>query len=289
MNTPESIRVLDCAGRRIAFDRPRVMGILNITPDSFSDGGQWTNPQAALRHALQMVADGADIIDIGGESTRPGANPVSLQEELDRVIPLVERLSGESDVPVSIDSSKPEVMREAVSKGAGMINDVFALRVDGAIDTAAYLGVPVCLMHMAGDPGTMQVKPVYNDVVKEVGDFLLSRAMACQDAGIAASQIVLDPGFGFGKSLEHNLELLRGMCELVDLGFPVLAGLSRKAMLGAITGRDPGDRVAASVAAAILAVQGGAAMVRVHDVAETVDALKVLTALESGWERVGRG
>jgi dihydropteroate synthase len=257
------------------------MGILNITPDSFSDGGLWTDPELALRHGLDMVSEGADIIDIGGESTRPGASPVPLQEELDRVIPLIEQLRGETDAPISIDTSKPEVMREAVAAGAGMINDVFALRVDGAIDTAAYLGVPVCLMHMLGDPGTMQERPSYEDVVKDVGDFLLSRAMACQDAGIAASEIVLDPGFGFGKTLEHNLALLRGLPDLVQLGYPILAGLSRKAMLGAVTGRDAGARVAASLAAAILAVQGGASIVRVHDVAETADALKVLAALDN--------
>jgi len=289
MDSAESIRVLDCAGRRLALDRPRIMGILNITPDSFSDGGLWMNSESALLHALDMVSQGADIIDIGGESTRPGASPVPLQEELDRVVPLVERLRRETDAPISIDTSKPEVMREAVAAGAGMINDVFALRVDGAIDTAAYLGVPVCLMHMLGDPGTMQAEPAYNDVVTEVGDFLLSRAMACQDAGIATSDIVLDPGFGFGKSLEHNLDLLRGLPDLVDLGFPILAGLSRKSLLGAITGRDTEARVAASVAAAMLAVQGGASVVRVHDVAETADALKVLAAMGSMSERVGPG
>lgn len=254
------------------------MGILNLTPDSFSDGGLWLNPDVALRHAIGMVADGADIIDIGGESTRPGAAAVTLQEELDRVIPVIERLSGEIDVPISIDTSKPGVMREAVSAGAGMINDVYALRQDGALEAAASLNVPVCLMHMQGEPRDMQKAPAYENVVTEVRDFLEQRARACRDAGIAAESIVIDPGFGFGKTLEHNLELLRGLPTLCEAGYPVLAGISRKSMLGTITGRDADQRVVASVTAAVLAVQGGAAIVRVHDVAETVDALKVLAA-----------
>lgn len=264
----------------MALDRPRIMGILNTTPDSFSDGGEWVNPDRALAHALDMVEQGADIIDIGGESTRPGAAPVSEQEELDRVVPLVERLAGETSTAISVDTSKPGVMRAAVAAGAGMINDVFALQVDGAIDTAAYLGVPVCLMHMQGEPRTMQSEPRYEDVVREVGDFLLARAMACRDAGVAAADIVIDPGFGFGKTLEHNLALLRDLGRFTELGYPVLAGLSRKSMLGTITGREAGDRVAASVAAALLAAHNGASIVRVHDVAETADALKVLTALQ---------
>ena len=255
------------------------MGILNVTPDSFSDGGAWTDPDTALRHALDMVADGADIVDVGGESTRPGAQPVSVQEEIDRVVPIIERLSGEADCAVSIDTSKPQVMREAVQAGATMINDVFALRVDGALETVAHLNVPVCLMHMQGEPRVMQKNPHYDDVVSEVSEFLLRRAAACEAAGIAHSQIVIDPGFGFGKSLEHNLALFAALPQLANLGYPVLVGVSRKSMLGQITGRDTGDRLAASVASAVLAAQAGAAIVRVHDVAETADALKVLSAV----------
>ncbi len=261
-----------------SLDRPRIMGILNLTPDSFSDGGLWTDPDLALRHALAMVQAGADFIDIGGESTRPGAAPVSLQQELDRVIPVIERLAGETAAMISVDTSKPEVMRAAVTAGAGMVNDVFALRQEGAVEAAAGLGVPVCLMHMQGEPRRMQEKPGYDDVVEEVGSFLAQRAAVCEAAGISANQIVLDPGFGFGKTLQHNLDLLRGLPLLARAGYPLLVGISRKSMLGAITGRETGDRVAASVAAALLAVQGGAAIVRVHDVAETADALKLLAA-----------
>lgn len=285
MHRDNRFQSLDCAGTRVCLDRPRIMGILNLTPDSFSDGGLWTDPGAALRHALSMVEAGADFIDVGGESTRPGAAPVSLQEELDRVIPVIERLANASGAPLSVDTSKPEVMREAVRAGAGMINDVFALRQEGAVATAAELGVPVCLMHMQGEPRRMQEQPEYSDVVQEVSEFLTSRAAVCEAAGVAREQIVLDPGFGFGKTLEHNLHLLRGLPTLAKAGYPLLAGLSRKSMLGAITGREAGDRVAASVTAAILAVQGGAAIVRVHDVAQTADALKLLQACSAGsWE-----
>lgn len=281
MNPAEANRVLDCGGLLLPLDRPRIMGVLNVTPDSFSDGGLWTDPERALRHAVDMVDEGADIIDVGGESTRPGAEDVSTEHELDRVIPLIERLARQIEAPISIDTSKPVVMREAVAAGAGMINDVYALRREGALEAAASLHVPVCLMHMQGEPRDMQNDPRYSDVVGEVRDFLAGRAQACLDAGIAADRIVVDPGFGFGKSLAHNLALLRGLPELASLGYPVLVGLSRKSMLGTITGRGPGDRVAASVAAALLAVQNGASIVRVHDVAETVDALKILSALES--------
>lgn len=274
-------RVLDCAGRKLPLDRPLIMGVLNLTPDSFSDGGEWTDPDRALQHALDMVAQGADLIDVGGESTRPGAAAVPPGEELDRVIPLIERLATEVLAPISVDTSKPQVMRAAVSAGAGMINDVYALRRDGALEAAAALGVPVCLMHMQGEPRDMQDNPRYEDVVIEARDFLAERAQACRDAGIAADRIVVDPGFGFGKSLGHNLELLRNLRELASLGYPVLVGLSRKSMLAGLTGRKSGDRVAASVAAALLAVQNGASIVRVHDVAETADALKVLVAVES--------
>jgi len=278
MNPAEANRVLDCSGLLLPLDRPRIMAVLNVSPDSFSDGGLWTDPERALRHAVDMVNEGADIIDVGGESTRPGAEDVSTEQELHRVIPLIERLAGQIEAPISVDTSKPEVMREAVAAGAGMINDVYALRREGAIEAAASLRVPVCLMHMQGEPRDMQKNPRYSDVVAAVRDFLAGRAQACRDAGIAADRIVVDPGFGFGKSLEHNLDLLRGLPELADLGYPVLAGLSRKSMLGTITGRGPGNRVAASVAAALLAVQKGASIVRVHDVAETADALKVLSA-----------
>lgn len=278
MRSSEPTAILDCGGHAVALDRPRIMGILNLTPDSFSDGGLWTDPERALRHAMEMVEQGADLVDIGGESTRPGADSVSTQEELDRVMPLVARVAAESGVPVSIDTSKPEVMREAVAAGAGLINDVFALRQDGALEAAAALGVPVCLMHMQGQPRDMQSRPEYANVVADVRQFLAERAAACVEAGIAESRIIVDPGFGFGKTLQHNLDLLNGLAAVAELGFPVLAGLSRKSMLGAITGRDSGDRIAASVAAALLAVQNGAAIVRVHDVAETSDALKVLTA-----------
>lgn len=255
------------------------MGILNLTPDSFSDGGLWTDPDTALRHALEMISQGADIVDVGGESTRPGADAVPLQEELDRVIPVIERLARETGTPVSVDTSKPEVMREAAAAGARMINDVCALRQEGALETAAQLGLPVCLMHMQGEPRSMQDEPQYADVVAEVGAFLAGRAQACLDAGIPGGDIVVDPGFGFGKTVSHNLELLRGLPRLKRLGYPVLAGLSRKSTLGVITGRGTGDRLAASVAAAVLAVQNGASIVRVHDVGETSDALKVLAAL----------
>jgi dihydropteroate synthase len=255
------------------------MGVLNTTPDSFSDGGLWLDHDSALTHALEMVSAGADIIDIGGESTRPGADPVSVDEELDRVIPLITRLRAASDIPVSIDTSKPEVMREAVNAGASLINDVGALGAAGAMELAAGLQVPVCLMHMGGEPRTMQNSPEYADVVEEVTRFLLERAAACEAAGIARSSIILDPGFGFGKTLQHNIELFRALPRLCNLGFPVLVGLSRKSLLGHITGRPAKERMPASIAAAVLAVSHGAALVRVHDVPETADALKVFKAL----------
>jgi dihydropteroate synthase len=279
MSLADSYSVLHCGRHRVPLDRPRIMGILNLTPDSFSDGGLCLDPDQAVRHAIHMAAEGADFIDIGGESTRPGARAVDVQVELDRVVPLIERLVTEIDLPVSIDTSKPDVMREAVGAGAGMINDVCALRQEGALESAAVLGVPVCLMHMQGEPRDMQHSPQYDDVVAEVRDFLAQRTLACGEAGIPKSDIVIDPGFGFGKSFQHNLDLLNGLSELETLGFPVLAGLSRKSMLGTITGRKTDDRVVASAAAAMLAVQKGASIVRVHDVGETADALKVLAAL----------
>jgi dihydropteroate synthase len=260
----------------------RVMGILNTTPDSFSDGGLWADRQRAVEHALAMVAAGADIIDVGGESTRPGAQPVSVQEELDRVVPVIEAIARQSSVTLSVDTSKPEVMRAAVAAGAGLINDVLALRQQGALETAAGLGVPVCLMHMQGRPRDMQADPRYSDVVSEVESFLIQRAQACEAAGISRDDIFIDPGFGFGKTLEHNIALFRALPRLCRSGYPVLVGISRKSMLGALTGKPVGERLAASVAAAILAARHGAAVVRVHDVAETVDGLKVLSVLETG-------
>jgi len=256
-----------------------VMGILNVTPDSFSDGGLWFNRDSALRHAKEMVDAGADLIDVGGESTRPGAAEVSMQEELDRVIPLVESIGAETGIPVSVDTSKPEVMSAAVAAGAAMINDVYAFRREGALDTVAALDVPVCIMHMQGTPRDMQREPRYLDVTREVLDFLVERASICRQAGIPAERIVIDPGFGFGKSLQHNMELFHHLKTFVATGYPVLVGISRKSMLGQITGRAVEQRIAASSSAALLAAQAGAMILRVHDVAETVDALKILDAL----------
>ena len=257
------------------------MGIVNVTPDSFSDGGRFLEPGRAIDHGRSLVEEGADILDVGGESTRPGASPVSLTEELDRVMPVVEALADRFPVPVSIDTSKPAVMEAAVACGAAMINDVNGLRAEGAMATAAASGALVCLMHMQGKPRTMQDDPRYKDVVSDICDFFRARLNECQAAGLGKERIVLDPGFGFGKTLDHNLELLRRLSELTDLGCPVLAGLSRKSMLGTLTGGRPAEqRVHASVAAALLAVAGGAAVVRVHDVAATVDALAVFNAVQ---------
>lgn len=278
-----TVRILDCAGRNLVLDRTRIMGILNLTPDSFSDGGRWLRTTDAVEHAMAMQEAGADIIDVGGESTRPGAQAVSLQQELDRVIPIIESIVPKLSVPVSIDTSKPEVMRAAVAAGAGMINDVFALRQDGAVQTAAELAVPVCLMHMLGNPRVMQHSPEYDDVVGEVAGFLKERAAMCESNGISRENIVLDPGFGFGKTLQQNITLFHALPEFAASGYPLLVGVSRKAMLGQLTGREVTDRVAGSVTAAVLAAQMGAAIVRVHDVAETHDALKVATALWRGW------
>jgi dihydropteroate synthase len=257
------------------------MGILNVTTDSFSDGGRFAGREQALAHARQMAADGADIIDVGGESTRPGALPVTDDVELQRVIPLVEALVGEG-IRVSVDTSKATVIRQALAAGAGMINDVRALREPGALEAVAASGAAVCLMHMRGEPRTMQVEPQYGDVVGEVRDFLVGRAQACEAAGVAHERIVIDPGFGFGKTVAHNLALLRALDVFKATGYAVLAGLSRKSTLGTIAGRDVHDRVAASVAAALFAVMRGAALVRVHDVRDTVDALKVWHAIETG-------
>jgi dihydropteroate synthase len=270
---------LDCAGRILRFDRPRVMGIVNVTPDSFADGGQHATTDTAIAHGLRLAEEGADVLDIGGESTRPGAREVPLDEELARVIPVIEALAKRTTLPISIDTSKPEVMRAAVAAGAGFINDVHALRREGALDAAASLRVPVCLMHMQGTPGDMQADPVYDDVVSEVHTFLAQRIFACEMAGIDKKKIVIDPGFGFGKTTAHNLALLAQLARFVELGVPVLAGLSRKRTIGEITGRELPDRVHGSVAAALIAAQNGAMLLRVHDVAATVDALKVWSAV----------
>lgn len=273
---------LDCAGRVLVLDRPRVMGIVNVTPDSFSDGGLHADADSAVAHALRLVEEGADLLDVGGESTRPGASAVPLDEELRRVVPVVERLAREVSIPISIDTSRPEVMRAAVAAGAGMINDVRALRGDGALDAAAALGVPVVLMHMLGEPRSMQDDPRYDDVVADVHRFLAERIFAAEMAGIEKKRIVVDPGFGFGKARAHNLQLLAGLRRFTELGVPVLAGLSRKRTIGELTGREAAsERVHGSVAAHLIAVDRGARIVRVHDVAATVDALKVWAAVDA--------
>lgn len=271
---------LDCNGRALKLDRPRVMGIVNVTPDSFSDGGAHDTLEAAVAHGLRLAAEGADLLDIGGESTRPGAAEVSVEEELRRTVPVIERLARETALPISIDTSKPEVMRAAVAAGAGLINDVYGLRREGALDAAAALGVPVVLMHMQGEPRSMQHEPRYDDVVAEVHRFLAERLFAAEMAGIDKKRIVVDPGFGFGKTLQHNLTLLAQLERFGELGVPVLAGLSRKRSIGELTGREaPEQRVHGSVAAHLIAAQRGARLLRVHDVAATVDALKVWEAV----------
>jgi len=274
---------LKLAQRVLDLSQPTVMGVLNRTPDSFSDGGAFVDFAAALSHAEQMVREGAAIIDIGGESTRPSAEAVSEQQELERVIPLIERLVNETDVPISIDTSKPEVMRAAVAAGAGMINDVYALRQTGALDAARDCSVPVVLMHMQGEPRTMQQHPHYKDVVVEVKQFLVERILACEAAGIPRERLLIDPGFGFGKTLEHNLELLRHLREFATLGLPLLVGLSRKSLIGTLLGGVPvGERLQGSVAAAVVAVMNGASIVRAHDVKPTVEALKIVAAARNG-------
>lgn len=270
--------MLSCGKFHFELSRPLVMGIVNVTPDSFCDGGHHSSTVAAIAHARQLIAEGADILDIGGESTRPGAATVSTQQELDRVLPVIEGLRDVS-VPISIDTWKPEVMRAALAAGASMINDINALQAEGALTVVAGSGAAVCLMHKQGVPQTMQQQPHYTDVIAEVNAFLSDRVAAAEAAGIGRDSIVIDPGFGFGKTLAHNLDLLRELETFRALGVPVLAGLSRKSMLGAITGRDVNERLAASVAAALLAVQRGAAIVRVHDVRETVDVLKIWNAV----------
>ncbi len=267
--------ILDCGGRRLPLTRVVVMGILNVTPDSFSDGGIFLSRDQALRQAVKMADEGAGIIDIGGESTRPGAQPVSSQQELDRVLPVIEAVHDAVDVPLSIDTSKPEVMRAAVAGGAGMINDVLALRAPGALEEAAALDVPVCLMHMRGEPRTMQQNPHYTDVVAEVRDFLRARMQAALAGGIPPGKLLIDPGFGFGKSLDHNLRLLRDLKEFTALGAPLLVGFSRKSMIGAALDLPVENRLYASIALALIAAQMGARIVRVHDVRATSEAIRM--------------
>jgi dihydropteroate synthase len=272
-------KILDCAGKPLDLSRPQVMGILNVTPDSFSDGGVFFAQEAALAHAREMVAAGAAIIDVGGESTRPGAAPVALQEELRRVVPVIEALRDTLPVPVSIDTRNPAVMQAAVTAGAGMINDVNALQTPGALEMAASLGVPVCLMHMQGIPESMQENPEYTDVVTEVRQFLAGRADACLAAGIARERILLDPGFGFGKTTRHNLLLLQQLDGLVAEGYPVLVGLSRKSLIGKVLGLPVDERLYPGLALAVLAVWQGAVIVRTHDVRATRQAVDMCHAV----------
>lgn len=266
---------LQCGDKSLSLERPQVMGVLNVTPDSFSDGGRFVERDAALRHALAMVAAGASLIDIGGESTRPGASEVSEAEELARVIPLVERLSDVSDVIISVDTSSPAVMREAAKAGAGLINDVRALQREGALQAAGDSGLAVCLMHMQGKPASMQQNPAYDDVVNEVKGWLLERVAACEAVGIPRERLLLDPGIGFGKDDSHNLALLQQLPAFTETGLPLLVGVSRKSMIGRLLGREVDERLAGSLALALLSVQRGAAIMRVHDVQETVDLLRM--------------
>lgn len=270
---------LPCGSRFLDLTHPQVMGILNITPDSFSDGGRYAQRDAALRHAEAMWRAGASLIDVGGESTRPGARAVSPIEELERVAPVVEAIAGELDVIISVDTSTPAVMREAARLGAGLINDVRSLQREGALDAATDSGLPVCLMHMRGEPTTMQQDPRYADILSEVRGFLVERMAACATAGIAAERLILDPGFGFAKTLEHNLRLFKHLESLHELGRPLLVGVSRKSMIGRVLGHEVGGRLYGSLALAALAVGKGAQILRVHDVAETVDVVRMLAAV----------
>jgi dihydropteroate synthase len=270
---------LQCGAFKLSLEQPLVMGVVNVTPDSFSDGGLYAGTEQAVAHARRLIEEGADILDIGGESTRPGSAAVALEDERRRVLPVLEALAG-CGVPVSVDTRKPGLMAEVIAAGADMVNDVTALSAPAALEAVAPAPVAVCLMHMRGEPGTMQENPAYQDVVREVRDFLAQRVAAAERAGIARGRIVADPGFGFGKTVEHNLALLRSLAEFGSLGVALMAGLSRKAMLGTLTGREPRARVHASVAAALLAVQNGAHIVRVHDVAATRDALAVWNAVK---------
>ena len=275
-------------GLSLSLDRPHVMGILNVTPDSFSDGGNFNQIERAMAHARQMVSDGATLIDIGGESTRPGAPDVSEQEELDRVIPVIKRIAAELEVMISLDTSKAGVMREGCQAGAHLINDVRALQEEGALQAAAEARVPVCLMHMQGQPRTMQVEPHYDDLLGEVRGFFDERITACMAAGIAREQLLLDPGYGFGKTLAHNYQLLAAQKELLDYGLPLLVGMSRKSMIGNLLGRPVDERLAGSLACALIGMQHGARIIRVHDVRETMDALRVGWQVMTGQDFISR-
>lgn len=281
MTSVQSLTRLPCGNRVLDLAHTHVMGILNVTPDSFSDGGQYSQLDAALRHAEAMVAAGATLIDVGGESTRPGARAVSPLEELERVAPIVELINRELDVIISVDTSTPSVMRETARLGAGLINDVRSLQREGALDAAAATGLPVCLMHMLGEPGDMQDSPYYQDVTQEVGEFLAERMTQCAAAGIPAERIILDPGFGFAKTLQHNLSLFKHMEALHALGRPLLVGVSRKSMIGQALNRPVGERLHGSLALAALASVKGARILRVHDVAETVDVVRMIAAVNS--------
>ncbi|SEC10006.1 dihydropteroate synthase [Pseudomonas anguilliseptica] len=272
---------LPCGSRFLDLSRPQVMGILNVTPDSFSDGGRYGQCDAALRHAEAMLQAGATLIDVGGESTRPGARAVSPVEELERVAPVVEAIARELDVIISVDTSTPAVIRETARLGAGLINGVRSLQREGALDAAADSGLPVCLMHMRGEPTTMQQNPQYSDVVAEVCEFLLERLAACTAAGIGAERVILDPGFGFAKTLEHNLSLFKHLPVLHALGRPLLVGVSRKSMIGKVLGHEVGERLYGSLALAALALSKGAHILRVHDVAQTVDVVRMIAAVEA--------
>lgn len=279
MHTTEQA-VLHCAQRTLDLSSPHVMGILNVTPDSFSDGGRYTDLDAALQRALQMQAAGASLIDIGGESTRSGAAKVSVQQELDRVAPLVEMIARECDIIISVDTSTPEVMRESARLGAGLINDVRALQRDGAVAAAVATGLPVCLMHMRGDPQTMQDEPHYDDVAGEVAQFLRERIDVCLAAGIGAERIILDPGFGFAKNTQHNYELFKRLPQLLELQYPVLVGVSRKSMIGNILNKPVDQRLYGSLALAVMALERGAKILRVHDVEQTMDVLNIFNAVQ---------
>ena len=269
-----------CLGERIlTFEKSRVMGVLNVTPDSFSDGGRFLSADAAFEQAASMSQEGADIIDVGGESTRPGAQELPVQQELDRILPVIQSITARLDVAVSVDTSKPEVMQAAVASGAVLVNDVFALQREGALQTVAGLHVAVCLMHMQGQPQTMQARPHYENLPAEVIDFLAARVRAGSAAGIEAERMIVDPGFGIGKNDRHNLKILANLDQIRDLKLPILVGLSRKRILGNLTGKKAGQRVAAGVAAAVIAVSKGANIVRTHDVGPTVDALRVFDAV----------
>ena len=279
MSAPVTARSLRCGAFRLALDRPLVAGVINVTPDSFSDGGHYLEPSAAIAHARRLADEGADLIDVGAESSRPGAESVSAEQELSRLMPVLDGLRA-FPIPISVDTTKPEVMRAVIGAGAAMINDIGALRSPGALEAVATTDAAVCLMHMRGEPRTMQLEPRYGDVVAEVRAFLAERVAAAEARGIARERIVIDPGFGFGKTVAHNFELLRNLHRFAEMGLPVMAGWSRKSTLGAITGRGADERLAASIAAALLAVQHGATIVRVHDVAATRDALAVLAVMD---------